>query len=165
MTEALPNLRGHDVVRPTSERIAKGGISVNPAERGAPPKAWNADEAMIDVYLRQGTITRRMWSAGDAFSRTYFTAKGSPFRGHRWEPAISGGNQQSHSDTRIAAEASLRLWATKHPPLIYACLEAVCGLQEAMTTWASRSRLHPATGRPMLETALHAHANYLRLPE
>ena len=124
-----------DPVRPTQERLRHGGIQRADDERGADPKPWHSAEALHDVYLQTGIISKRQWAAADHFARLYFRAFSSPWRTQSWVGPINGSNDDA-TDDRIAAQGSLTVLASKLTPELYSVLRAVCGLHTPMSTWA-----------------------------
>ena len=155
---------GRDAIRPTNERLAKGGVRPAARARGEKAKPWNAQASLADVYLDAALISQRQWRAADSFTRVYYRAHGSPWRVATWTGPISGSGDDI-SETRISAQKQLDLIAQRLTQTLYAILRDVCGLHTPVTTWARNRGIHPAAGMPLLHQSLDLYAKHLGLPD
>ena len=155
---------GKDAIRPTNERLAKGGVRPAARARGEKAKPWNAASSMADVYLDADLITERQWKAADSFTRTYYRANGSPWRVASWDGRINGSSDDM-AEGVLSAKKQLDLIAQRMTATLYAVLRDVCGLHTPVTTWARNRGLHPAAGMPLLHQSLELHAIHLGIPE
>lgn len=155
---------GREAIRPTQERLAKGGIKPSLSKRGEKAKPWNAATSLADVYLDGELIDIRQWKAADAFTRVYYRAQGSPWRVASWQGPINGSGGE-YSDNRLAAQRQLDIIAKHLTKTLYAVLRDVCGLHTPVSTWARNRGIHPATGMPLLRVSLDMYAKHIGLPD
>jgi len=155
---------GREAVRPTQERLAKGGVKPATTKRGEKAKPWNASQNLADVYLDAELITTRQWKAADTFTRIYYRAQGSPWRVASWQGPINGSSDD-YSESRISAQKQLDVIANRLTHTLYAVIRDVCGLHTPATTWARNSGVHPSCGIPLLRASLDLYAKHIGLPE
>lgn len=155
---------GRPAVRPTAERLAKGGVAPATPERGGKAKPWNAATALADVYLDGELITSRQWKAADSFTRIYYRAHGSPWRVASWAGPINGSGMD-FSESRVSAQKQLDVIAARLTNTLYAVIRDVCGLHTPVSTWARNRGIHPASGMPLLKVSLDLYASHIGLPD
>lgn len=144
-------------IRPTPERIAKGGVIENPEARGEKPKPWWTFESPHDGLLAAGLISKQAWQAGEDFKRTWYLACGSGVAGGSVGTKVDGATAdigRAQSD----AKGRLQRWSRALAPEIYRCLETVMGIGHPPTAWASEAGWHPATARVFVCTCLEQFA-------
>lgn len=154
---------GRTAIRPTQERLAKGGIIQTEQRRGEQAKPWYAAEGTISAYLANGIISKRQAMAGFEFQAVYYVAHGSEIKATSYEPRIVG-NSDSTSDRQQAAINKLNLYRTAHGEELFACLVAIAGLGQTHSAWAQGMNWHPTCGKPIMVIALNKHAQHLKLP-
>lgn len=154
---------GREAVRPTQERLAKGGVIRAEQRRGEAAKPWYAAEGTISAYLANGTITKRQAMAGYEFQSVYFIAHGSDVKASGYGQHIHGTINNT-SDKQQAALNKLTLYRSAHGEELYACLVAIAGLGQTHSSWAQGMNWHPSCGKPIMQIALNKHAQQLKLP-
>ena len=153
-----------DAIRPTQERLAKGGILVPPkADRERSARPWFAAESAVSYYLSKGKISKRQADAGYQFQACWYVANGHPVRAQSYEPSIRGGTDDM-SDARLGAKAKLQLYRNAHGEDLFNCLVSICGLDETYSEWAEDHCADRQAGKTVLKIALTKHADFLKLP-
>jgi hypothetical protein len=145
------------VQRPTSERMAHGGVIVAEEERLGRAKPWYTFESPQDEMLAAAQISQKAWEAANSFQSTWNVAVGSGVRaGGTGEPVSKStgdmGNQQA------LALGRLKRWSHEMAPQLYEVLASVIGTGEAPSTWARNTNRHPTAGRYLLAAALEQFA-------
>lgn len=144
--------------------MAKGGVIIAEEGRGDRTKPWYAQECLVDVYVGDGTITRRQALAGYNFKAVWYRAHGSDVKAQSLQPRVSGGSREI-TDGQEAAIAQLKLYAEKYGRDIYSCLQAVVGLGQTWSHWARARGEWPQGGKLALRMSLTRHADELKLPD
>ena len=155
---------GRAALRPTDERVAKGGVKPSVSKRGEKAKPWNATQNLADAYLDAKLITLRQWKAADTFTRVYYRAHGSPWRVASWQGPINGSGME-FSESRVSAQKQLDVISARLTNTLYAVIRDVCGLHTPVSTWARNRGLHPTNGMPLLQASLDLYAAHLGLPD
>ena len=151
-------------VRPTAERMAKGGVIEAKEERGTAAKPWYAQECLIDVYVGNGTITKRQAMAGYDFRVLWYRAHGASVRAANLEGRVTGGKAEM-SDSAEAAVSQLKMLAERYGSDMFSCLRGIVGMGETWSHWARARGEYPQAGRLALRMSLTRHADHLKLPE
>lgn len=154
---------GRPAVRPTAERLAKGGVLPAEQKRGEAAKPWYAAEGPISAYLADGIINKRQAMAGYEFQSVYYVAHGSPLKAQNYGVHIQGGIDNT-TDKQHAALNKLTLYRAAHGEEYFCCLVAIAGLGQSHSAWARGMNWHPSAGKPFMQAALNKHAQQLRLP-
>lgn len=142
------------VVRPTAERIAKGGVIQAAEERMGRPKPWHTFESIHDGLLAEGRISSRAWQSANEFLSVYQLANGSGVRaGGYGEPVSKStgemGNRQAMAKVRV------KLWSNNLAPDLFDILETVLALgQKSPSGWARDRNMHPTAGAYILAAAM-----------
>lgn len=155
---------GREAIRPTAERLAKGGVVKAEQRRGDKAKPWYAAENIISVYLADGVINMRQAKAGYQFHQVYFIAHGSDVKACAWGQHIEG-SVNTTTDTQQAARNKLHNYRLAHGEEMYACLVGIAGLGQTHSAWATGMDWHPSAGKPFLKASLNKHASLLKLPD
>lgn len=155
---------GREAIRPTAERLAKGGVTPATVERGGKAKPWQAYDRQIDGYLASKDIDGRQWRAGDQFWRVWRIAHGSDCKTSSWQGPVNGGSRDM-TEAQTASWGKLNNISHAASPNVYAVLRAVCGQDTSASGWARTAHYHPATGLTYLRDALTWYAKFLGYPE
>jgi len=151
-------------IRPTPERLAKGGVIVPEEDRLGRAKPWYARECLVDVYAGDGTITPRQAMAGYNFRSLWYRAHGSDVKAQSLQTRIMGGANEM-SDGKEAAQETLKLIAARYGSDMFSCLRAIVGQGETWSHWARSRGEWPQAGKLALRMSLTRHADELKLPD
>jgi hypothetical protein len=157
-----------EAIRPTPERLAKGGVVQVPADkRNRAAKPWQTFDRVIDEYAfgKRPIITQRQWEAGNRFWRLWMIAHGSDVAAQNLDGPITSSSTPEISEVKVAALQQLKQIAEVAPANTFSVLRAVCGQGQYASHWAASANMHHRSGLPSLRDALDWLAKRWKLPE
>lgn len=147
-------------IRPTQERMNKGGVIVAARDRFGKEKPWTAIESAHDLLLAEGLISIDAWHAGNKFLSTYQAAFGNGMVTQQFRVRVNSSHREPDvTKSQQKAITDINEWSAKIAPSLFDCLKNVLVFGVAPSRYARDLSKHPTSGRELLAVALEQMAH------
>lgn len=145
-------------IRPTPERMARGGVIVAEGDRFGTPKPWMFFDAAHDALLAEGKITQDAWHGGNKFLAAYYLANGSGVAAQSYAVKVDCSSREDVSKSAADAKLEIGRWSRQLAHPLFDCLENVLAFRVAPSRYARDGNKHPVIGKELLIAALEQFA-------